>query len=94
MEIRNALRTQQSSWDSVLIQHQALKVAERRVESVSLFLKAGRAEMRDLLESQESLVNAQNNLTSAIVSYRISELELQRDMGTLNVGERSTEIGR
>ena len=64
------------------------------MESVSLFLKAGRAEMRDLLESQESLVNAQNDLTSAIVNYRISELELQRDMGVLNVGERSSTIER
>jgi outer membrane protein TolC len=94
LEIRNALRSRQSSWDSVLIQQQALKVAERRVESVSLFLKAGRAEMRDLLESQESLVNAQNNLTAAIVNYRISELELQRDMGVLKIAERGMEIGR
>ena len=40
---------------------------------------------RDVLEAQESLLSAQNSLTAALVSYRIAELELQRDMGVLEV---------
>ena len=50
-----------------------------------MFLEAGRAEIRDLLESQEDLLSAQNELTAAIISYRVAELELQRDMGVLQV---------
>jgi hypothetical protein len=44
--------------------------------------------MRDALEAQDALVNAQNALTAALVSYRVSELALQRDLGLLNVDKR------
>ncbi|WP_305042791.1 TolC family protein [Geoalkalibacter sp.] len=87
-EVRNGLRDLVQFRESLQIQAQALTVAQRRVESTSLFLQAGRAEIRDLLEAQEALVGAQNALTTALVSYRIAELELQRDMGVLQVDER------
>lgn len=87
-EVRNGLRDLVQFRESLQIQAQALTVAQRRVESTNLFLQAGRAEIRDLLEAQEALVGAQNALTSALVSYRIAELELQRDMGVLRVDER------
>ena len=57
------------------------------MESTELFLKAGRAAIRDVLEAQEALVSAQDALTSALVNYRVAELELQRDMGVLVVNE-------
>ena len=60
-------------------------LAQRRVASTNLFLEAGRAEIRDLLEAQEALVTAQNALTAALVSYRVNELALQRDLGVLEV---------
>jgi outer membrane protein TolC len=87
-EIRNRLRDLVEFREGLQIQAQALAVAQRRVESTSLFLQAGRAEIRDLLEAQEALVGAQNALTAALVSYRVAELELQRDMGVLQVDER------
>lgn len=87
-DIRNALRTLASARESYLIQSVALMLARRRVESTTLFLQAGRAEIRDLLEAQESLVNAQNALTAALVNYRITELQLQRDMGLLQVNQK------
>ena len=52
-----------------------------------MFLEAGRAEIRDVLEAEESLVSAQNALSAALVAYRVGELELQRDMGVLEVDE-------
>ncbi len=55
------------------------------MRSISLFMEAGRAETRDLLEAQDALLAAQNNLTSAGVNYRIAELEIQRDMGVITV---------
>ncbi len=65
-----------------------MKLAKRRVKSTELFLQAGRAEIRDILEAQESLASAQNALTAALVNYRVAELELQRDMGVLEVDEK------
>ena len=61
-------------------------VARRRVDSTDLFLQAGRAEIRDVLFAQESLVSAKNAVTAALVNYRVAELQLQRDLGLLRVG--------
>jgi outer membrane protein TolC len=53
-----------------------------------MFLEAGRRQIRDLLDAQDSLLSARNQLTAAVVNYRIAELEIQRDLGILKVNER------
>jgi outer membrane protein TolC len=53
-----------------------------------MLLEAGRVQIRDILEAQEALLSAQNALTAAVINYRITELELQRDMGLLKVDEK------
>ena len=85
IEVRNRLRDLFEARQTLFIQRQAVALAEKRVKSVSLFMEAGRAETRDLLEAQDALLAAQNNFTAARVSYRIAELEIQRDMGVLTV---------
>ncbi len=86
-EIRSQLRRLLSSRESLQISAQGVEVARKRVESTDLFLQAGRAQIRDVLEAQRSLLSAQNALTSAVVNYRTAELNLQRDMGVLQVDE-------
>jgi outer membrane protein TolC len=86
--IRSELRTLLESRESLKIQAQSVVVAQKRVKSSTLFLEAGRIQIRDLLEAQDALLSAQNSLTSAVVSYRIAELELQRDLGLLKVNEQ------
>ena len=86
--VRNDLRNLLQARESTKIQAQAVQVAERRVASTDLFLQAERAEMRDFLEAQESLVSAQNQLTAALVNYRVAELDLQLDMDVLEVSEK------
>jgi outer membrane protein TolC len=88
LSIRNQLRTLLESRESVKIQAQSVVVAEKRVRSSTLFVEAGRRQIRDLLEAQDDLLAAQNSLTSAVVSYRIAELALQRDLGLLSVNEK------
>jgi len=75
------------SCESLKIQAQSAVVAQERVKSSNLLLEAGRARKRDLLEAQESLLLAQNSLTSAVISYRMAKLELQPDMGLIQVDE-------
>jgi outer membrane protein TolC len=53
-----------------------------------MFLDAGRAQIRDLLEAQDALLSAQNALTASVVSYRVAELAIQRDTGVLEVDEK------
>ncbi len=88
LSIRSELRTLLVSRESIKIQAQAVVVAEKRVRSNTIFLEAGRTEIRNLLESQDSLLAAQNSLTRAVVDYRIAELEFQRDLGLLKVNEQ------
>ena len=88
LDIRNRLSELLEARESIQIQQLAVTVAKRRVDSTNLFLEAGRAEIRDVLEAQEALVSAQNALTAALVDYRIAELALQRDSGVLAVNEK------
>ena len=85
LDTRSALRTLLQSRESIGIQARSVRLAERRVRSTELFLEQGRAEIRDVLEARESLISARNALTAALVDYRIAELELQRDLGVLEV---------
>lgn len=86
-DIRDSLRNSLEARENMYIQAKAVAVAQKRVKSVNMFLDAGRAQIRDLLEAQDALLSAQNALTAAIVQYRISELNIQRDMGVLEVDE-------
>ena len=76
------------SRESVKIQAQSVVVAEKSVRGATLLVEAGRSQIRDLLEAQDAFLAAQNQLTAAVVNYRIAELELQRDLGLLHVNEK------
>jgi outer membrane protein TolC len=88
LDVRNQLRDLLESRESLKIQANSVIVAERRVKSSNLFFEAGEVPIRDVLEAQDALLSAQNALTSAVVSYRVAELELQIDMGLLKVDEK------
>jgi outer membrane protein TolC len=85
LEIRDELRSLTESRESVTIQALAVEIARRRLDSTTMFLDAGRAEIRDVLDAESSLLSSQNALSSALVQYRVGELRLQRDMGVLEV---------
>jgi outer membrane protein TolC len=83
--VRAAIRSLRETREQLKIQYLAVSLAERRVRNNDLLLQAGRAEMRDVLEAQAALLSAQNALFSAIRSYRVRELELQKELGVLEV---------
>jgi outer membrane protein TolC len=85
LDIRNAYRQLRERAESYRIQQLSLKLAERRLENNQLLLDAGRAEVRLLLDSQNALVRAQNDLTSALISHTIAKLNFFRDIGVLQV---------
>ncbi|MEA2061906.1 MAG: TolC family protein [Thermodesulfobacteriota bacterium] len=85
LDVQNRLRELEEARETLYIQTKAVFLAMKRVKSITLFMEAGRAETRDLLEAQDALLSAQNDLTAARVDYRVSELEIQRDMGLLTV---------
>ena len=87
LQVRRALRQLDQARESYETQKLSVALAERRVESTQLLLQAGRATQRDVLDSQQALVEARNALTSALVNHSIAVLQFQRDMGTLVVDE-------
>lgn len=85
LSVRNQLRTLLESRESLKIQALSVVVAEKRVRMSKIVLEAGRIQILDLLDAQDDLLSAQNRLTAAIINYRLAELDLQRDMGLLQV---------
>ena len=83
--VRNGIRNVAAAAAAYKIQSAALAVAELRVESNRLFQQSGRSTMRDVLEAQSDLLTARNAFSSAMISWRISEMELRRDMGVLAI---------
>ncbi len=86
-DVRNSARSLELAEESFRIQQVALLLAERRVESTALLQQAGRASTRDLLESQDALLESQDGLTGALVDHEIARLQLLRDMGLLTVDQ-------
>lgn len=92
LDVRDGLSDLLQGRESFIIQARAVELAHERVRSTKLFLDAGEAQIRDLLEANDDLVGAEDRLTAALVDYRVAELELQRDMGVLQVDHRGLWI--
>ncbi len=71
------------------IQKGAVELAKKRVEANKMRLQAGTLIFRRLSESQDSLIQAQNAVTDALVDYQQARLQLFTDIGILNTEDRS-----
>lgn len=83
--VRDGMRNLVAARATYEIELESVRVARRRVESNSLFLLSGRSSMRDVLEAQAELLSALNAFCDALINWRLSELELRRDMGVLHI---------
>lgn len=85
LEVRQAYRRLIESAERYQIQLVSLKLAEKRVESTSLLLDAGRAQTRDYLDAQNALLEAQNSLMAALIDHSVEKLNFFRDIEVLQV---------
>jgi outer membrane protein TolC len=85
LDVRQAYRQLKEAQERYETQKISLELAQKRVESTSLLWETRRASTRDLLESQDALLRAQNDVTSALVDYTIARLDFFRDIGILQV---------
>jgi outer membrane protein TolC len=85
LQVRNTYRRLNESATRYKIQKDSLALAQERVASTNMLLKAGRATSRDLLEAQAALLSAQNETTSTLITYAVSKLNFYRDIGILKV---------
>ena len=85
LDVRQALRALKAEAEQYRIQKMALNLAMRRLETQELLLEIGQGNVRLLLESDGALLEAQNDVTSALVAHAIAKLGFFRDIGILQV---------
>jgi outer membrane protein TolC len=82
-DIASGMRTLAQRRQNYEIQKNALALADRRVESVTLLVQAGRSEARDLVDAQDAQISAQNAVVAALVDFQNARLQLMLDIGAL-----------
>lgn len=85
LNVRQAYRQLKATAEQYITQKKSLTLAEERVRNMPLLLKSGRAVTRDLLDAQDALLLAQNDLTSALLGHTVAKLNFFRDVGVLQV---------
>lgn len=90
--IRDELRDVRASFRSYRIQENSLALASQRVESTLLLIDAGRADTRDYLEAEQSLLSARIALTGVLVDYMTSKLRLLRDLELVEIGAEGLSL--
>ena len=83
--IREGIRALEQERENYFIQKAALELARQQVEVMPLLLQNDDADIRDQLEAQADLVEAQNDVTSAIVDYHVARWNLLKNLGVLSV---------
>ena len=85
LEIRTSYRDLVESSKRYEIEKNSLQLAQSRVASTEMLLLAGRAITRDLLESQDALLTAQNGVTAALIEHTIAKLSFYKNIELLQV---------
>jgi outer membrane protein TolC len=85
LDVRNSYRRLLQEADSYITQKKSLDLAQKRVDISDLLWQTGRASTRDILESQDALLSAQNSLTAALVDHTIAKLTFFMDIDVLQV---------
>jgi outer membrane protein TolC len=88
--VRLAYRKLKAARDRYLVQSQGEALARKRVEDTFALLEYSsplmqRASVRDVLDAQKDLLNAQTEAAEALVDYNTALLEFYRDVGVLQV---------
>lgn len=94
LDARDALREIRTSELQLRVAEAGIDLARERLEYSNELLKDGRADSRDIVEAQSSLLEAQDSYDSARSSLQISILSYLRDTGTLRIDPDSGFIGQ
>lgn len=90
--LRDDLRQTVTQLEGRRIQDSAVELAQQRIASAQMNLDAGRADTRDVLEAQESLLTAQNAATASRIDYTLARMGLYLDMELLRLDETGIRL--
>jgi outer membrane protein TolC len=87
--VRLALRADWRDLDTARKQYEiaatGVALSQRRLEEEELLRTLGRGTARDLIDAQQDLIEAKDDLTSALIAHTLSRLRLWKDMGVLYI---------
>jgi outer membrane protein TolC len=93
-DVRDAVRNIRSAQSTLQIQQRAVDLAQRRLEYSNELLVQGRAtDSRDVVEAQQSLLQAQDQFDRARAELQIQVLNFLRDTGILRVDPDAGALG-
>lgn len=92
-DVRTAARAVETALITLGLQRVGIELAQRRNEYSNELLTQGQAQARDVTDSQNALLDAQNNFDRARADLQIQILRLLRDTGTLRVDPKAGTLG-
>jgi outer membrane protein TolC len=84
-----ALELAKRSYD---IAQRGVALAQRRLDEQNLLSEIGQGQALDLVDAQEDLLSAENQLSSALIDHTVARLRLWRDLGILYINEDGSWI--
>jgi len=87
VSVQSTFRQLERRRQSVEIQKELIVDQEKNVRIAQLLFEQGDNSNRDVVEAQQSLLDASNSLIREQVSYEIARLGLLRDLGVLFIDE-------
>jgi len=85
LEVRDAFRNLKTAHEQHQVALRALELARKRTENTIRLQQVMRANMRDVLDAQEDLYNAQDDATETLIEYAVASLNLYLATGTLKI---------
>ncbi len=93
-EVRDSLRQIRAAEINLKIQKRGIELAEKRLEFSNELLKQGKITARDIVDAQQSLLDAQDAYEIARSSLQTLTLSFMQATGTLRVDAEAGAIGR
>lgn len=83
LEYQNAKSQIENNYIAIENQQQNVELAQKVVENTQNNYMQGLATLTDLLEAQNTLVDARNNYSNAVLQYKLAEVQLLKSKGEL-----------
>lgn len=83
LEYQNAKSQIENNYIAIENQQQNVDLAQKVVDNTQNNYRLGLATLTDLLEAQNTLVDARNNYSNAVLQYKLAEVQLLKSKGEL-----------
>jgi len=84
-EVRAAARNVERVGKSILLQERNIDFAEKQLRLATLRYQRGLASNFDIIDAENSFLQARNNYVSLVADYHVSQMQLKRVTGTLDI---------